>query len=220
MGREILHPRQVAFLAVLGRDAELAGRVYLTGGTALAAFYLNHRESEDLDFFSEEEIEPLAVETFLKASKIELGFETFEFQRSFNRSLYFLHFSDGELLKTEFTYYPFPRLAKGLSDGNLAVDSLRDIAVNKVFTVSQQIRARDFVDLYFILRKEPWQLSDLIKDARIKFDARIDPIQLGAQLLNVRELKDLPRMRVPLDAEDMAGFFLAQAASLKGEIIA
>lgn len=219
MGREIFHPRQVTFLAVLGRNAELARRVYLTGGTALAAFYLNHRESEDLDFFSETEIEPLAVETFLKGRKAELGFETFEFQKSFNRSFYFLHFSDGEILKTEFAYYPFPRVAKGLSEGNLAVDSMRDIAVNKVFTVSQQTRARDFVDLYFILRKVPWQLPDLVKVARIKFDARVDPIQLGAQLLKVRELKDLPRMRVPFDAEDMAGFFLQQAASLRGAVL-
>jgi predicted nucleotidyltransferase component of viral defense system len=29
---------------------------YLTGGTCLSAFYLSHRLSEDLDFFSEEEI--------------------------------------------------------------------------------------------------------------------------------------------------------------------
>jgi predicted nucleotidyltransferase component of viral defense system len=30
---------------------------YLTGGTALAAYYLRHRLSEDLDFFAEKEFE-------------------------------------------------------------------------------------------------------------------------------------------------------------------
>ena len=30
---------------------------YLTGGTALSAFYLHHRLSEDLDFFTESDVE-------------------------------------------------------------------------------------------------------------------------------------------------------------------
>jgi hypothetical protein len=39
---------------------------YLTGGTALAEFYLQHRLSEDLDFFSEQEVESQAIAVFWK----------------------------------------------------------------------------------------------------------------------------------------------------------
>lgn len=35
------------------KNKSLRKQFYFTGGTALSAFYLHHRESEDLDFFSE-----------------------------------------------------------------------------------------------------------------------------------------------------------------------
>ncbi|MCZ7666433.1 MAG: nucleotidyl transferase AbiEii/AbiGii toxin family protein [Chloroflexi bacterium] len=41
---------QKELLKVIGRSS-LGDNFYLTGGTALAAFYLQHRFSEDLDFF-------------------------------------------------------------------------------------------------------------------------------------------------------------------------
>jgi predicted nucleotidyltransferase component of viral defense system len=44
------------------RDSPLCRRFYLTGGTALAAFYLHHRLSEDLDFFSENVFSPNRLE--------------------------------------------------------------------------------------------------------------------------------------------------------------
>lgn len=48
---EILTPFQKELLKAIG-DSKLADNFYLTGGTALAAFYLQHRYSEDLDFFT------------------------------------------------------------------------------------------------------------------------------------------------------------------------
>ncbi|MBI3304735.1 nucleotidyl transferase AbiEii/AbiGii toxin family protein [Candidatus Parcubacteria bacterium] len=219
MGKEILTPRQLALLGAVAGSPEFSASVYLTGGTALAAFYLNHRESEDLDFFSETEIDPLAVETFLQSQKKELGFAKFEFQKSFNRNLYFLEYEDGAL-KTEFTYFPFPRLESGTQEGHLHIDSLRDIAVNKTFAISQQARGRDFIDLYCILRDKHWRLGDLRRDARLKFDANIDLVQFGSQLLKVRDLKDLPRLRIPLAWNYVAAFFLAEASELKKDILA
>lgn len=218
MGREILNARQVTFIQTIQKSPDLTDQVYLTGGTALAAFYLNHRESEDLDFFSEEVINPLAIEVFLKSHKSDIGYETFEFQRSFNRNLFFLHFR-GEVLKIEFTFFPFTPLEAGQKEGMLRIDSLRDIAVNKVFTISQQTRARDFVDLYFILQREKWVLRELLKDARIKFDTPIDLLQFGSQLIKVVDLKDMPRMKAPLDEKQLYSFFLQEAASFKNDIL-
>lgn len=219
MGKEILTKRQIEFLEVVKSSADLTNIFYLSGGTALAAFHLNHRESEDLDFFSEQEVDPLAIEVFLKSHKEQLDFERFEIQRSFNRNLYFIHFEDG-VLKTEFTYFPFPPLEDGTYDGKLRIDSMRDIAVNKVFTVSQQLRARDFVDLFFILKKEEWKIGELVRDARVKFDTSVDPVQLGSQFVQVSELKDFPRMRIALDREEFHSFFLKEAISLKAQILA
>jgi predicted nucleotidyltransferase component of viral defense system len=218
LGKEILTKNQLKFLELVSREKGLSNTFYLTGGTALAAFYLNHRESEDLDFFSEKEVEPLAIETFLKTNKAKLVFEKFEFQRSFNRNIFILHFSSG-FLKAEFTYFPFPVLEKGKSEGKLQIDSLKDIAVNKVFTISQQTRARDFVDIYFIIKKTGWKLLDLLQDARIKFDTHIDLIQFGSQLVQIGELRDWPRMLLRLKSEEVESFFLDEAAKFKKEII-
>lgn len=171
-----------------------------------------------MDFFNEEEIEPLVIEVFLKSNQPRLGFEHFEFQKSFNRNLFFLHFTEG-ILKIEFTHFPFASLQKGTTDGRLHIDSLRDIAVNKTFTVSQQTRARDFIDLFYIIEKTKWTLRELLKDARVKFETHIDLIQLGAQLLKVGELKDLPRMRIPFDADKLVSFFNQEAASFKADVL-
>ena len=54
---DILTRRQRAVLAAVASDKALADHCYLTGGTALAGFYLYHRFSEDLDFFFEREFD-------------------------------------------------------------------------------------------------------------------------------------------------------------------
>ena len=51
----VLTEGQKAFLSHFGKSP-LCKIFYLTGGTALAAFYLQHRFSDDLDFFTEEEV--------------------------------------------------------------------------------------------------------------------------------------------------------------------
>lgn len=47
----ILYPHQIAILKLFFASP-FSRSFFLTGGTALSAFYLFHRESQDLDFFS------------------------------------------------------------------------------------------------------------------------------------------------------------------------
>lgn len=56
----------------------------------------------------------------------------------------------------------------------IEIDSLMDIAVNKVHAIATRTNARDFVDLYFIVKKTGQTVADLIKTARNKFDFYID----------------------------------------------
>ena len=44
-----LYPLQDIAIKIMG---SIDTKFYLTGGTALSRFYLNHRYSEDLDFFT------------------------------------------------------------------------------------------------------------------------------------------------------------------------
>ncbi|MEK7587301.1 MAG: nucleotidyl transferase AbiEii/AbiGii toxin family protein, partial [Patescibacteria group bacterium] len=97
-------------------------------------------------------------------------------------------------------------------------DSMQDIAVNKLHTISTKARERDFVDLYFILKKESWNLKELIILAKTKFDWHIDPIQLGQTFTQVVAVKDVPNMLVPFDRKEMENFFLTQSKELQTDI--
>jgi len=219
MGQEILTPQQKKFLHFASREKSLSKRFYLSGGTALAAFYLNHRISEDLDFFNQDEVNPLAINTILKKAKPQLGYTSLDFQQSFNRNLFLLHIRGSKTLKTEFTYFPFAPLQKPKYFGHLRIDSLLDIAVNKAFTISQQPRARDFIDLYCIFQETHLTFQGLLKKARLKFDWHIDPIQLGSQLIKAVEISDLPIMRKKLSERAWRSFFLNEAKALKKSIL-
>ena len=51
---KILTPDHEVILAILAKH-EIAKRFYWTGGTLLSHYYLHHRKSFDLDFFSDTE---------------------------------------------------------------------------------------------------------------------------------------------------------------------
>lgn len=214
----ILSGNQQRLLKLLSEDALICRTFYLSGGTALAEFYLHHRLSEDLDFFSEEEFEPEGISAVLKKIQKAAGIVRVRYEQSFNRNLFFLELGK-EDIKTEFTFFPFPRIEQKNKLGNLHIDSLIDIAVNKVFTIHQKPRSRDFIDLYYILKQESWSIADLVKKAQIKFDYHIDPLQLGTQFLRAQELKDYPRMLIPLDESAWQNFFLEEAKRLSTEIL-
>ncbi len=214
----ILSNNQKKLLELVSQEKSICERFYLTGGTALAEFYLHHRLSEDLDFFSEQEFDPQSISVILKKIQASAGIKKIEYQQSFNRNLFFLH-TDTEVIKTEFTYFPFTRIEQKKLFGKLFIDSLIDIATNKIFTIYQKPRSRDFIDLYLILKNNPMLAIDsLIAKARIKFDNYIDPIQLGAQYMKAKELKDYPIMLEKIDEQLWQDFFMNEAKKLGGKV--
>lgn len=52
MEQTILTESQRQVIKYISEDKTLSDQFYLAGGTALAAYYLNHRYSDDLDFFT------------------------------------------------------------------------------------------------------------------------------------------------------------------------
>ncbi|MDQ1273343.1 MAG: hypothetical protein QG591_1973 [Planctomycetota bacterium] len=219
MAETILSANQIKILEAISKDSEICGNFYLTGGTALAEYYLKHRLSEDLDFFSENEFDAQAINVFFARNKKPLGIKKIDFQQSFNRNLFFLYL-EKDTIKTEFTYFPFPRIEKKIKRNELFVDSLEDIAVNKLFTIYQKPRSRDFVDLYLIMEKTGWTMDRLIKKTKVKFDWHIDYLQLGSRFLLSETVKDYPRMILKLKNEEWQKFFTDQAKSFSKKIVA
>ncbi len=210
----ILSKNQINILSLLSNEKLIVESFYLSGGTALAEFYLQHRLSEDLDFFSEKEFDPLFVSSTFKKIQENAGIRKVNYEQSFNRNLFFLELKDDNI-KTEFTYFPFVRIESKKKLGNLYIDSLIDIAVNKVFTIYQKPRSRDFIDLYLILKKEKtWSIDSLIEKAQIKFDNYINPIQLSGQFMKSEVLKDYPNMIERIDDKEWQSFFIREAKRL------
>lgn len=218
MAKTILTKQQQLLLNCIFEQKDLINNFYLSGGTALAEYYLHHRLSEDLDFFSLKEVSPLSIQVALKSIQNQVGITKIDFQQSFNRNLFFLHIKD-VVIKTEFTYYPFTQLEQPKIIRGTKVDSIVDIAVNKTFTIYQQPRSRHFIDLYLIIKAKDWEFRDLMKKARAKFDSVIDPIQMGQQLLKVTEVLDSPTMIIELPEKEWQDFWLQEAQNLKEEAL-
>ena len=147
----ILKKHHKDFLELALKEPYLLKSFYWTGGTVLSEFYLHHRESEDIDLFSEkQEIHLPSINKFIGIAGHKLGAKEVIHRQYLGLHTYIFKLPDRDL-KVDFNYYPFPRLEKGSHWRSLEIDSIKDIAVNKIQTISTKARERDFVDLYFIL---------------------------------------------------------------------
>lgn len=215
----ILNKDQEKFLEFVIKEPYLLKRFYWTGGTVLSEFYLKHRESYDIDLFSKhQEIHLPSINKFITIVGSKMNSRKIIHRQYLGLHTYTL-FLEQRQLKIDFNYYPFRRInQKGIWKG-LKIDSLEDIAANKIQAISTNPRERDFVDLFFIFKKKKFNLKKLIILAKTKFDWHIDPIQLGKTFLQVFELHDIPKMLVPFKRIEMENFYLALAKDLKKEIL-
>ena len=219
MGKTILTPKQSQFLECVSKDKQITQRFFLTGGTALSEFYLQHRLSYDIDLFTEkQEVDQKLTGAFLKKISKELGVVEIKRSQMMGLVSYILVFADGQNLKVDFNYYPFPRIEKGTHFKNLEVDSVYDIAVNKLHTIFMQPRSRDYLDLYLIMQKYGYSLDKLILAAKAKFDWHIDRVTLASQFIKVTDFDESSMMIIPFSKKDMDEFFLSLTKSLEGEI--
>src|SRR3989338_7143782 len=208
MEQTILTAKQLDFLELVNQNKQLTKKFYWTGGTVLAEFYLKHRLSEDIDLFCEDsEVDQHLIEIFLNQSKDKLQVKEIKSSQFLGLFSYYLIFNDQESLKIDFNYYPFGRINIGAKYKNIEIDSIYDIAVNKVHVIANKTRARDFIDIFFILKKEKYTFQELLMQSKAKFDWHIDPIQLGSQLLKAQDIKDYPRMLKKINHQEWKDFF-------------
>jgi len=216
--KSILSNPQQKFFGLFNKESSLFKKFYLTGGTALAEFYLKHRYSEDLDFFCEEEFALLPIQGFIKKAEKQIKATKVEYQNFLGLHTFIFYLANNEKLKVDFNFYPFPRILKGLKCENIIIDSDYDIAVNKVHTIAMQPRARDYIDIYFLVKEKNYSFMDLLMKAKAKFDWHIDPAQLGAQLLQAKEVKDFPKMLKKINHQEWQDFFVREAKKLGREV--
>ncbi len=215
MEQEILKDWQKKAIEFIASAKEL-DNFYLTGGTALAAFYLQHRVSDDLDFFSYSEFDPIFIHKISSELKNILAASQLRFSRIHDRFQFFYQLNDNEV-KIEFLKYPFQQLNPVNIINSLRVDSEEDIASNKLMTILDRFDPKDFVDLYFLLQK--FELQEIKNNAEKKFNLKIQPLFLGSELSKVRRIEILPKMLKPLTVDNLKSFFSEEVKKISSEII-
>ncbi len=209
-------PLQRRIFHHLAKDKMFVSQFYFTGGTALSAFYLRHRESEDLDFFSENDFDDRELEILMDELSKTLSFR-YQFTKRYKARIF--EFVDDEklLIKLDFVHHPHKRIERGIFYEGVAIDSLRDIATNKLLTINQRMEVKDFVDLHFLLKE--FTLWDLMYGVEAKYRMKLDRILIALDFMKVEQFDVLPKMLVPLTVKELHAFFKKQAVELGKRIV-
>lgn len=194
----------------------------LTGGTALAAFHLQHRLSEDVDLFA---VAPLGDAELKHSEILAMGFlaaqdagvaisavvESRAPSAHFHQV--FLTRGDEPRLKIDLVRDPGPQFGEPTTIDGVRVDSLLNIAVNKVTALSR-LAARDYVDLFFV-EKAGFKFDDLLEKAKQK-DRGLEEFYLTMALRAVDKIdpSDLPKMLKPLALAELKAHFQALAVTI------
>lgn len=174
-------------LKELGR-AEPLRQFYLSGGTALA-LQLGHRESEDLDFFSQTDFEPAGLQQKLST---RLALEDVVLAEGTLNA-----FAAGSV-KLQFLHYPYNLLERPLEWNSIALSSVDDIACTKLLTVSSRGSKKDFIDLHTVL--ETTTLEDLLQKLDAKYrDINYNIPHILKSLTYFEDADDQPMPRMHTD---------------------
>lgn len=217
--KEALTSLQQEIINVL-KGIEEAKGFYFTGGSALSAYYLCHRLSEDMDFFTPTEKliqylpKKLSDELEKRGIKVSLI-------RSFSSFVEIVVQKGEESMRVQFALDSPYKLDKAKEIDGMIVDSLIDIAAGKMLALFGRAAERDFVDIYFLIKEGYCDLDELIQKASEK-DPGMDKYFLAMAFEQVRKFPDNPedlrlKLLKPLDIKDMKRIFIEKAVELLEE---
>lgn len=179
-------------------------RFFLTGGSALGLFYLDHRLSHDLDLFTSDEVHGKEVQNLVLRTAAQIGaacaalrtapdFHRFRLTRGEEREL------------VDVVIDRVPQLDVEKADfGGIRVDTLREITANKLATLLSRAELKDVVDLYF-LEQAGQDLLAAIPDAQAK-DGGWEPAVVSMLLAGLH-VHEMPAWMIKeLDPADLEAF--------------
>ncbi len=174
-----LYPLQDGVIKIVN-DLKLP--FYLTGGIALSRYYLNHRYSDDLDFFvNSDPAFKSCIKSFLNyfsrsipKKSIKLLTERTSISDDYAQ---FFVYKDKIELKLDFVNDIAIRFGSILSDKKLGkVDSIRNILSNKISAL-YRFEIKDYADIWCIAKNYKFNWRQLINEAKQK-EASVDPIDI------------------------------------------
>ena len=198
--QDILSPLQRQVLDAVFADKTFARSFYLTGGTALAAFYLFHRYSDDLDFFTNES-QLDVIWPMVQALQPRLGCTVESRAPQFIR----LRFAEG--LRVDVVQDVPVRFGAPSRHGSWRIDALENIAVNRITAIQGRLDVKDYVDLYLLLKDKPThEIFAWLEKAKQK-GASVDPFLWSRIIGDVETFRVLPRMILPVSLPELVKFY-------------
>jgi hypothetical protein len=185
-GRGLLTPLQRTFLTAFAGLPD-QGQFYLSGGTALAEFYLGHRLSFDLDLFTAQDDLILPVSYRVESLATRHGLDI-SVTRRFSSFVEFAVSRGEEHLRVDLALdSPFRFEPPTFSEPGILVNSWCDLKVDKLLAYYGRTEPRDAVDLFFVLKQDP--LDELLALAACK-DPGFDLYWFAAALNRANEFPD------------------------------
>lgn len=208
---QIISPIQETILKNFSQAID-SSHFYLSGGTALAYFYLRHRRSNDLDFFTatEEIVDPFSRSLEKVLRQYEMSIERRRGAQSFVE-LYVQKKDQGTIIHLgQDAAFRFEPTIEFPDYRGLRVDSLKDIASNKLLALFGRAALRDFIDIFFLAGKGGFTQTTLIQDAKKK-DPGFDPYWLAVAFERIHSFharsQDMLMLLMPLSFEDLTVYF-------------
>lgn len=208
------------FIAVPDNEA-----FYLTGGTALSAFYLKHRKSNDLDFFTDraEIILPFSfnLEKILKNKGLDI--EISRGLHSFVELIVKKGDNSTMIHLAQDSPFRFEAASETSEFPGIKIDSLTDIASNKLLALFQRATLRDFIDIYVLIKEKHFTADQLIKLAKEK-DPGFDLYWLGVAFERVNlfsaDAPDMLLLTKPCSLKELTVFFNTWREEISKELTA
>ena len=191
-----------------------ASDFYLTGGTALSRFYLNHRLSDDIDLFTQnQKIDFSHVNSLVLRILDKLKLKIVK-QVTTNTFLqYITEDQNRGTLKIDFVKEIPVHFGEFKMLGKIRIDSLENIGSNKVLTIFGRKDAKDFIDLFFILQKTKLKFDYLYNLATQK-DLGLSEFYLANSMRQIEDISIYPKMLVELDKTRLVKFYTNLAEKL------
>lgn len=149
--------RQAAFKKL----AKFAPPFVLAGGTAIM-LQLGHRKSFDFDCFCESEELPTNLLPKIRrvlGSPIAIKRKTIEL----------ITLTTSTQIEITFVCHPYRPIRKPIKTSGIPLFHLDDLAANKAYTLGRRPAWRDYVDLFFFMKRNIYPIKKIIKLAEEKF---------------------------------------------------
>lgn len=191
---------------------------FLTGGTALAEYYLEHRLSEDLDLFTTDQSMDFGVVSLQMNELINQLNYKIEHQVSAPAFLQFILKDKGShTLKIDIVKDVPVHFGKIRKVGHVYVDSLENIAVGKLLALFGRTAPKDFIDIYFLLKMSRIEFKKLFELSKKK-DVGLNEFYLAGMFYQVTKLKDFPKTLKPFNKKELVTFFMELSDKLYKKI--